>query len=552
MAAVAQSRVRASAAFVPVNEALLARLRAVDLKAYGEWAESGVRFAAGSEAVEGQYWRAVRELLACIKPTHDATPILNEGGVYLGCWLESTGTASIEILDRLLSNVSKTTLEAFATHQRDDGLLPYKLTAAGPGFNQIQIVTPLARVVWNHHRLNGRDPGFLRTMYDAMARYDDWLATYRDTRRTGGVEAFAAFDTGHDLSSRFWHMPDTPFENDGRRYNPDNPLLPLVAPDLTANVACQRSYLALIAEELGEDGEEWRTKADRSIAALFEQCFDEADGFFYDRDAHGRFVRVQSDVLLRVLASEVGDDAFFARALERYLLNTRKFFAKYPFTSLAMDDPRFEPAADYNTWNGPTNALSFIRAPAAFEAHGRHVELTWVLYPILSALLHADHFAQCYSPFNGKAGYTEMYSPAILGLLDFVERISGIMPRPEGTLWFNGLVPYEVHARDVAHETAYGRTVDGHQFELITSRETTTAFRDGALLFQAPKGIRVISDRDGTIRSLVGLSINTIDGSLVTPTGATPFRIAANEQLDLNDGRLTSVRNPGLVLPTTD
>jgi glutathione peroxidase-family protein len=31
-------------------------------------------------------------------------------------------------------------------------------------------------------------------------------------------------------------------------------ILPFVAPDLTANVACQRSYLARIAEELGEDG----------------------------------------------------------------------------------------------------------------------------------------------------------------------------------------------------------------------------------------------------------------------------------------------------------
>ena len=67
---------------------------------------------------------------------------------------------------------------------------------------------------------------------------------------------------------------------------------------------------------------------------------------------------MQSDVLLRVLACEIGDDAFFETALRRYLLNTRKFFAKYPFTSLALDDPRFDPAYDYNSWNGPSNSLS--------------------------------------------------------------------------------------------------------------------------------------------------------------------------------------------------
>jgi hypothetical protein len=451
-----------------------------------------------------------------------------------------------------MPEVATATYSAFAAHQRDDGMLPYKLTATGPAFNQIQIVTPLARCVWNHYLLNGRDRGFLRTMYAAMAGYDAWLARYRDTRGTGGVEAFCAFDTGHDLSSRFWHIPDTPFDNDGRRYNPDNPLLPFVAPDLTANVACQRAYLALIAEELGEDGDPWREKANLSTSALFDSCYDEADGFFYDLDRHGRHVRVQSDVLLRVLACEIGDDAFFAAALKRYLLNTRKFFAKYPFTSLAMDDPRFEPAYDYNTWNGPSNTLSMIRAPAAFEAHERHVELTWVLYPILDALFKAGRFAQCFSPFTGKPGFTEVYSPAILCLLDFVERLSGIQPRPDSTLWFTGLVPYEVHARDVAHETAYSRAVDGIGFELINSRETSTAFCDGALLFQCPKGVRVITDRAGAIRSLIGMSVNTIEGSLVTPDHEYPFRIAANEQLDLKDGRLASVRTPGLVPPTTD
>src|SRR5690606_28150323 len=100
------------------------------------------------------------------------------------------------------------------------------------------------------------------------------------------------------------------------------------------------SYLARIAAELGEPDEPWRQKAGASLKALFEQCYDDADGFFYDRDRHGQLVRVQSDVLLRVLACEIGDDAFFAKALQRYLLNTSKFFAKYPLTSIALDDPR--------------------------------------------------------------------------------------------------------------------------------------------------------------------------------------------------------------------
>ena len=546
----------------PAEHPLLARLRTADVPervgplqdeaenaALAEWMRSGVRFAASSPQMEERYYQAIRELFSCIKPTAGTGPILNEGGIYLGCWLESTGTINTELLSRFVPSVAERTYAAFAEHQRADGLFPYKLTADGPVFSQIQLVTPLARCVWNHYRLHGGDRAYLRRMYDAMARYDAWLAAWRNTRGTGAVEAFCTYDTGHDLSARFWHVPDSPMGNDPAAYNPDNPILPFVAPDLTANVACQRAYLARIAEELGEDGAPWRAKAERSTAALFEHCYDEADAFFYDLDNNGRHVRVQSDVLLRVLACEIGDDAFFEQALSRYLLNTRKFFARYPFTSIALDDPRFDHNFDQNSWCGPTNFLSLIRAPHAFEAHGRHVELTWVLYPILSALFKASRFAQTLSPFTGREGFTEAYSPSILCLLDFVERLCGIQPRPDGNLWFTGLIPYQIEHRDEAHETAYGRTVDGHRFELVNSATVSTAYRDGALLFHCPKGVRVVTDRSGSVVALVGMSVNEIEGSLRTREGELAFRVAANEQLDLREGRLVSVRPPGIVPP---
>ncbi len=545
-----------------MTNALLARLRATDISdrigalehpweaaLVEEWQRADVRFAASSPEMEDQYYRALRELLMCIKPTLDERPILNEGGIYYGCWLESTGTINAELLSRFIPSVSQTTYAGFAETQREDGCFPYKLTKDGPVWSQIQLVTPLARCVWNHYQINGHDKAFLEQMYGAMSRYDAWLAEYRDTRGTGGVEAFCTFDTGHDLSSRFWHVPDSPKGNDPARYYEDNPILPFVAPDLTANVICQRFYLARIAEELGENGEGWRRKAEESLKALFEQCFVPEDGFFYDRDRNGNHVKVQSDVLLRVLACEVGDDELFKQSLSRYLLNTSKFFAKFPFTSVALDDPRFDPAFDYNSWGGPTNFLSIIRAAHAFEARGRHVELTWVIYPILSALFRMERFAQTINPFTGAAGFTEVYAPTILCLLDFVERLSGIQVRPEGEIWFTGLVPYQIDHRDQSHETAYGRTVGSHRFELVNTAESATGWRDGTELFSAPKGVRVVTDLEGNITGLTGMSVNTIEGTLKTAECSLAFSAAANEQFELKEGRLVSVREPGLVTP---
>jgi hypothetical protein len=515
-----------------------------------EFMGSGVKFTAASDQMEARFYQAVRELIQCIKPTFDTRPILNEGGIYYGCWLESTGTINTELLSRFVPSVAQTTYAAFAEHQREDGCIPYKLTADGAVFSQIQLVTPLARCVWNHYLLNGRDRAFLATMYSAMSRYDDWLARYRDTRGTGGVEAFCTFDTGHDLSSRFWHVPDSPAGNDPTRYNPDNPILPFVAPDLTANVACQRSYLARIAAELGGDAAPWLAKASASVEALFDVCFDVDDAFFYDRDRNGKLVRIQSDNLLRVLACEVGDDDFFAEALERYLLNTGKFFAKYPFTSIALDDPRFDHGFDANSWCGPSNFLSLIRAPHAFEHHHRFVEMTWTLYPILSAMFQWDRFPQTLNPFNGAAGFTEVYSPSILCLLDFVERLSGILPRPEGTLWFTGLVPYQTDHRDAAHSTAYARTIDGRTFELVNTTEVSVAFRNGEELYSCPKGVRVITDRTGALKSIIGMSVQTISGDLRFEGRDIPFKVAANECLDLIDGELVSIRDIGIVAPS--
>lgn len=539
---------------------LIMRLRALDLveklpgssddvsaTCLAEWQESGIAFVSTNPDYERQYYRAMRELLSCVKQTGEFGAILQEGGIYFGCWLESTGTISAELVSRFLPGVAQRTVEGFARAQRDDGLFPYKLTADGAVFNQIQLVSPLARTVWNHYLLNGRDRVFLREMYAALTAYDAWIAKYRDTRATGAVEAFCCYDTGHDLSARFWHVPDTPYMNDPTRCDPASPLVPFIAPDLTASIACQRSYLARIAEELGEGGDPWIDRFRRSVAALYDRCFDPEDKFFYDSDRHGRPVKVQSDVLLRVLASEIGDDDFFAASLERYLLNTGKFFARFPFTSIAMNDPRFDPNSGYNTWCGTSNLLSLIRAPHAFEAHHRHVELGFALQPALWALFRMEHFAQTINPFTGEAGFTESYSPAMLGLLDFVERLFGILPRPEGTLWFTGLAPASVAHRQVSIETGYARNIDRSRFELVNSENESVVYKDGALLYRFPKGIRLVTDRAGDLVSLIGMSVAPVSGTVSWSGGSLDVAIGPNQQLDFYDGGLVEVWPSGYV-----
>lgn len=525
--------------------AVLERLRASSMRL------GDVRFAALGGPLEAAWRQAVDELGRCILPLvgdTSAPPVLNEGGVYLGSWLESTATINAEVLDRFEPDVTRDTHLAFAANQRDDGLLPYKLTADGPGYAQIQMVTPFARSVWHHYLAAGRDRDYLATMYRALARHDDWLAAHRDTRGTGGVEAFCTFDTGHDRSPRFWGVPDQTPRGDAAAFDPESGVLPFLAPDLTANVACQRASLARIAEELGEDPAPWRAKAAASLAAL-EACFDEHDGCWYDVDAAGRHVRVQSDVLIRVLACEVGDAEFFAASLERYLLNSRKFFSAYPFTSLALDDPRFDHDFRANSWGGPVNFLTLIRAPHAFEHHGHVAELAFSLMPVVAAVARMGRFPQVMSPWTGEPGYTEQYSPAILWLLDTVERLFGILPRPDGELWFTGLMPRRVDHHDVADLLAYERTVDGVRFELVNTATEAIAFRDGEEFLRMPHGLRAITDRTGRLTALVGMTARPVAGTVRMAGGGLDVEVAGNERVELDGLRLAGRSGPGVVLP---
>ena len=181
-------------------------------------------------------------------------------------------------------------------------------------------------------------------------------------------------------------------------------------------------------------------------------------------------------------------------------MHTGKFLSHYGFTSLALDDPRFDANAGRNSWGGPVNFLSLIRAPHPFEHHGRFAELALTAAPILAAVAIADRFPQCLDPWSGEAGFTEQYSPAILWFLDAVERHFGILPRPDGELWFSGMSPTRLEHGASAEAIAYSRAVSGVGFELAADDERVVVLRSGLPHLAFPRGWRVVTDAAGRPR----------------------------------------------------
>jgi hypothetical protein len=319
---------------------------------------------------------------------------------------------------------------------------------------------------------------------------------------------------------------------------------------MTANVYCQRKYLARMARELGLPDSPWEAKARQSLESLMGCCYDKVDHYFYDRDRHDRFVRVQSDTLIRVLACEVGDAALFEDALRRYLLNMKKFFCRYPITTIAMDEPAFSQSFQFNSWAGQVSFLTQIRLPHAFDYHHRPVELTWIQYPIIAALSRFEKFPGSLDAWLGHEGYGENYTPTMLCVLDYLERLCGIFPARGGDLWFTALVPRGMdHGEPVAEETGYSRMAEGALFEFVNGRKISSVYKNGELLYQFPPGVRLITARDGTLRGLTGMTVRRIKGRVAYQGRNIPFAVSGNERLEYTGTGFVSIAAPGVIPP---
>ncbi|MNR30079.1 hypothetical protein D3C85_1475110 [compost metagenome] len=138
-------------------------------------------------------------------------------------------------------------------------------------------------------------------------------------------------------------------------------------------------------------------------------------------------------------------------------------------------------------------------------------------------------------------------------MLDFVERTCGILPAPEGELWFTGLVPYPLdHGEEVAGETAYARTVGSAVYELVNTRERARLYRNGELHLVFPYGTRAVTDRSGNLKGLVGMMANPAEGQVQWEGKTYPVTIKGNEQLVFKGGQLEKRSDIGVVAPVYD
>jgi hypothetical protein len=379
-------------------------------------------------------------------PSYDQ-PLLFEGSTYQGIWLECgphEGLVYASLAEVIGTAPARPNPDqpapiqaainnhiAFFRLQRPDGQFPACIKTTENGFGQIQMVVPIAATALELFHTT-RDEAFLSVAYAACSRWDLWLRQYRDTRKTGLVEGFCTYDTGHDNSPRWAGIPNRCPDADARKC-PPIASLPRLCPDLSASVYGGRVALAQMAKALGKQAEadRWHNDAETIRQLIIDKLYSPEDAAFYDLDAQGKFVRVRSDLISRVLGEHVlnladrHDKAIFEAVWKRQLHNPAAFWAPYPFSSIAMDDPTFVRPIPRNSWGGASQALTALRAPRWMANYGKTAELRQLMHQWCLAILRSDDFRQQIDPLTGEFTLPDPggYSPAALVFLSFAREL---------------------------------------------------------------------------------------------------------------------------------
>ena len=250
--------------------------------------------------------------------------------------------------------LARAQIRAMFDYQAADGMVPDCVFLHRADDNWRNSKPPLATwAVMQVYRATG-DKAFLAEMYDKLVRYHRWWFADRDHDHDGlaeygstdGSVIAAKWESGMDNAVRFDHI--TMLKNNAHAWSMDQESV-----DLNAYLYLEAVELGQIAGVLGkpQDQRQWQAQADAMKRAIQSRMYDAKLGWFFDvKLGKPDFVRVYGSEGWAPLWVGVATPAQ-AAAVERTMMDARKFDTTMPFPTLAADDPHFAPVKGY--WRGP-------------------------------------------------------------------------------------------------------------------------------------------------------------------------------------------------------
>lgn len=329
-------------------------------------------------------------------------------------------------------DISANTVRLYFSNQKPSGQLPCYIWSNKIGYSQTQECVSIGSVSLEAIDQNPNDKTLLSEAYKAVSNWVNWFYNARMPHKTGLIEMFCGYDTGHDNSSRLFELKYTGNFSDNAEDIPnDDPNLPMIAPDMNACFYGNHMALAEMADRLGlkEESEKWRTLAKNVRDKLFEYCYDEADQYFYDTDLNGVKRKIRSISITNVLSEGVCDNDLANEIFERYIHAPNEFWTPYPFPAVSVSDPHWVQNLPGNSWNFYSQGLTALRSMRWLPRIGRTAEMEEVMEKWLTAWANSmtTRFGQELHPLTGEPSKcSQYYSSCMLYLLHSMRRLYGI------------------------------------------------------------------------------------------------------------------------------
>lgn len=232
-------------------------------------------------------------------------------------------------------------LRSFVAHQKPDGSFHGRLYA-----NHFE-GTDFYHADWGGAllALDGVHPSdaFVREMVPALEGYAEWLLGSRDAEGTGLIDVTDQFETGQEFMSRYQAV-----DPDADRSEWENRIR-LKGVDATVYAYRLFRALAELAPRAGTEGARWRTRADKTAAAIHKRMWDDKAGMFSDvNPVTGKRTGVSAAVCFYPYFTDLVSAPHLAGFVQN-LFDPRQFWKPFPVPSSSGQDPLYDPDA---TWKG--------------------------------------------------------------------------------------------------------------------------------------------------------------------------------------------------------
>jgi len=533
---------------------------------------SSVSFSTTHKDLQRLYDVGAKELLGNLTEFAPGFTVLVEGGGYDNAWLETQPMGG-EMFAKQDIQVALNNQLAFILTQREDGRLPgmvikgSKVKEKGwdkTGFPAAHIWRPEYGLVadfemfqgycfpdpaWRMYFWANKPKGYLQDLYQALKGHDDYLWSKRDSNNDGLLETWCVWDTGEDASTRLLErgMQDNwPYEHAPGSGHPEIPparegsVAPFQSMDVMAYSYSGRAVLAKVSAELGNgEAAKWRAAADEVRQRVIDKLWNPERHACFDRDRNGEVLDELIHNNLRCMWYGMFTQEMADEFIRYHLLNPDAFWTPIPLVSIAIHEPLFK-SKPRNNWSGQPQGLTYQRAIGALENYGHVAEVTLLgekLFPIL--IRNGFKFSQQLDPFNGKPSLSNSdgYGPMILAMQGYIARMHGIhIDVEKNHVWWSAISP---SGEGFSYDQRWGE----HQFSLAAKDGKFIATVNGTQVFEGDQEVRVVTDLQGLLISVVGISPKPQAVRLATTERTWTGRISPNEVKKFDQEGLTLVRD---------